>query len=83
MLAVEKIREIELTRIQTEKDPSNNAREERLKMGYVGQPEGVALDIEHITIDAIQEVNRKKGKLVDHMKILNDSRMLRHLKISP
>lgn len=62
MLAVEKIREIELTRIQTEKDPSNNAREERLKMGYVGQPEGVALDIEHITIDAIQEVNRKKGQ---------------------
>ena len=31
-------------------------------MGYVGRPEGVALDLEHIVIDAIQETNKREGQ---------------------
>ena len=59
MNAVEKVRDFELQRMHAEKDPNNLSRKERTKMGYSGQPEGVALDIEHITMDTIQEVNKK------------------------
>ena len=62
MDSVEKIKAFELQRINTEEDPSNPARTERMRIGFSGQPEGVALDIEHIIIDAIQEVNKKKGQ---------------------
>jgi len=62
MALVEKIKSFELARRQNEENPENHERERREEMGYVGLPEGVALDIEHITIDAIQEVNKKKGQ---------------------
>ena len=35
----------------------------RTEKGYVGLEEGVALDVEHIIIDAIQEMNKKSGKV--------------------
>lgn len=62
MSSVEKVRNFELQRIQAEEESGNHTREERTAMGYSGQPEGVALDIEHLTIDAIQETNKKKGQ---------------------
>ena len=62
MALVEKIKSFEMVRKQKEESPENHDREKREEMGYAGLPEGVALDIEHITIDAIQEVNKKKGQ---------------------
>ena len=57
-----KIRDFELRRMQAESDPSNWTRRIRAEMGYVGRPEGVALDLEHIVIDAIQETNKREGQ---------------------
>lgn len=57
-----KIRDFELRRMQAESDPSNWTRRVRAEMGYVGRPEGVALDLEHIVIDAIQETNKREGQ---------------------
>lgn len=57
-----KIRDFELRRMQAESDPSNWTRRVRAEMGYVGRPEGVALDLEHIVIDAIQETNKHEGQ---------------------
>ena len=59
---VGKIRDFELTRMQTESDPNNPTRRIRAEMGYVGRPEGAALDLEHIIIDAIQETNKREGQ---------------------
>ena len=59
---VGKIRDFELTRMQAESDPNNWARRIRAEMGYVGRPEGAALDLEHIIIDAIQETNKREGQ---------------------
>ena len=61
MAAIEKIKNFELQRKQQE-EQGDQVRGERTAMGYVGQSEGVALDIEHIIIDAIQEVNKKGEK---------------------
>ena len=59
---VGKIKDFELRRIQAESDPSNSTRRVRAEMGYVGRPEGIALDLEHIVIDAIQETNKHEGQ---------------------
>lgn len=63
MSAVEKVRSFELQRMQEEEEPNSDTREKRANTGYTGQPEGVALDMEHFIIDAIQEVNKKKGQI--------------------
>lgn len=52
------IRSVELARISSEE----GSRKQRKKMGYVGLPEGVALDVEHIMLDAILEVNKRKDQ---------------------
>ena len=62
MLSIENIKYFELQRLKSEEDSRNHTREERAGLGYYGQPEGVALDIEHLIIDAIQEVNKKSGQ---------------------
>ena len=62
MAAIEKVKSFESERKQQEDALDNQDREKRSKMGYSGLDEGVALDIEHIIIDAIHDVNKKKGK---------------------
>lgn len=59
---IRKIRDFERSRMQAEADPNNPVRRIRSEMGYVGRPEGVALDLEHIVIDAIQETNKREGQ---------------------
>lgn len=58
--AIEKIANFELKRKISEEQVDDTARRE---MGYIGLPEGVALDIEHIIMDAIQDINKKKGQV--------------------
>jgi len=43
--------------------PEENKRKEaRKKLGYAGLKEGYALDVDHIMLDVIQEVNKKAGQ---------------------
>lgn len=62
MSSIEKVRNFESQRMQLEEGSNSHVRGKRTAMGYSGQPEGVALDIEHFIIDAIQETNKKKGQ---------------------
>ena len=61
MSLVECIREYETKRQISE--IKHDIRERRTEKGYNGLPEGVALDVDHIIIDAIQEINKKDGKV--------------------
>lgn len=55
---VGKVREFELARLG---DPAEHEQQIiRQKMGFYGLSEGVALDVEHIIMDAIQMVDEKK-----------------------
>lgn len=62
MWEIGKIRDYETTRMAVELEPGNTTRAKRAEMGYVGLPEGVALNIEHIIMDAIQETNKHEGQ---------------------
>lgn len=52
-----------------EYDPAEiDNKRERARLGYRGRPEGVALDIDHIILDAIKDVNKEgvdAGKIRD------------------
>lgn len=55
---VAKVREFELNRAQD--SARDDLHKTKVEMGYHGLPEGVALDVEHIIMDAIQMVDEKK-----------------------
>ena len=57
---LQKIRNFEIDRQSDADEKDKQAKKEGF--GYKGSPEGVALDSEHIRIDAIQDINRKEGK---------------------
>ncbi len=57
---VEKIRANEQERAQSEEERARRA--ERIALGYDGPPEGVALDLDHVMLDAIQELFQGEGK---------------------
>jgi hypothetical protein len=61
MASIEQISAYELERLRQE-TIDGVAPRKRVEMGYAGMQEGVALDIEHIIIDAIQDVNKTEGK---------------------
>ncbi|NBO17892.1 MAG: hypothetical protein EBV03_01445 [Proteobacteria bacterium] len=63
---VKAVRDYELERAASAEEPRRRA--ERKTMGWKGMPEGVALDIDHIIMDAIMEVNKgpkQKGRSYD------------------
>ncbi|MBI5230036.1 MAG: hypothetical protein HY981_01925 [Candidatus Magasanikbacteria bacterium] len=56
LAAVEKIREYELARAGSANEAAQQAQ--RQALGYTGLPEGVALDIDHIMMDAIFSITK-------------------------
>jgi hypothetical protein len=63
---VQSIRDYEIARREDVNEPDRRAA--RKQMGWKGLPEGVALDIDHVIMDAIMEVNKgpkQKGRSYD------------------
>lgn len=60
MEMIQKISNFEISRQKNEF--IEGTEKKRVELGYRGQVGGVALDIEHIMIDAIQDVNKKGDK---------------------
>lgn len=62
----QKIKEFEMTRATSPEESA--ARAQRSELGYAGLPEGYALDMEHIIMDATQEQNKggnRRGRTYD------------------
>jgi hypothetical protein len=70
---IQSIRDYELARRDAGDEPQRRA--ERKQMGWKGLPEGVALDTDHIIMDAIMEVNKgpkQKGRSYDQPERFDD-----------